>query len=110
MTTISPDRELVTLINVFTVAPERQNELLQLLQDATEHVMRHQPGFISANLHKSLDGHYVANYAQWRSVEDFQTMVNTPEAAEHMRQAAELAIDFQPVLYQVAFVDQRSET
>jgi hypothetical protein len=31
MTTISPNRKLVTLINVFTVEPTNQQELLELL-------------------------------------------------------------------------------
>jgi heme-degrading monooxygenase HmoA len=42
------------------------------------------PGFVSANIHKSLDGVRVANYAQWRSREDFEAMLKNPEAAQHM--------------------------
>ena len=55
---------MVTLINVFMVVPEDQRRLLELLAEATESVMRGLPGFVSANLHKSLDGTKVANYAQ----------------------------------------------
>ena len=54
----------IALINTFTVAPERADELLAVLQKATDEVMRHVPGFVSANFHRSLDGRYVANYAQ----------------------------------------------
>ena len=66
MTRISRRDGVVTLINVFTVAPEDQQRLLGLLVEATESVMNKLPGFVSANLHKSLDGTKVTNYAQWR--------------------------------------------
>jgi len=56
MTTISLSRKLVTLINVFTVEPANQERLLDLLARATETSVRHAPGFISASLHRGLDG------------------------------------------------------
>jgi quinol monooxygenase YgiN len=107
MTTISTDAELVTLINVFTVDPARQDELLKVLIEATEKVVRNQPGFVSANFHKSLDGTHVANYAQWRSAADLQAMLANLEAGEHLRRASEIATEVQPVLYQVTYVDER---
>ncbi len=102
-TTIAPDQRVVTLINVFTVAPERQQQLVDLLDRATEDVMRHLPGFVSANLHASLDGTRVVNYAQWRSVEDFRAMLQNSDAAPHMAAAADLA-HFEPHLYTVRAV------
>lgn len=62
--TISVLAPVVTLINVFTVEPARQPELVQLLVTATEEVMQYQPGFVSANIHASTDGERVVNYAQ----------------------------------------------
>jgi heme-degrading monooxygenase HmoA len=100
-TTISKDQLVVTLINTFTVAPERQGELIDLLIDATQKVMKRLPGFVSANIHRGLDGRHVANYAQWRSREDFEAMLRNPEAQEHMRRIGEMA-QFDPVLYLVA--------
>lgn len=64
MTTLDPDAGHLILINTFDVEPGRAEELLELLSHATEDVMRHQPGFISANLHLSKDGAHVANYVQ----------------------------------------------
>jgi heme-degrading monooxygenase HmoA len=107
VTKISQHSDLVTLINVFTVAPEDQQRLLDLLVDATESVMKGLPGFVSTNLHKSFDGTKVANYAQWRSREDFEAMLENPEAAMmHMREAAEIAEKSEPHLYEVSFVDE----
>jgi quinol monooxygenase YgiN len=45
----------LTLINVFTVDPANQEELVGLLSQATETSVRHAPGFISAKLHRSLE-------------------------------------------------------
>ena len=96
----------MTLINVFTVAPEDQQRLLDLLVEATESVMQGLPGFVSANLHKSLDRTRVANYAQWRSREDFEAMLTDPEAAAHMEEAARIAEKFEPHLYEVSSVHE----
>ncbi len=98
-------RDVVTLINVFTVAPEDQGHLLDVLARATAEVMAGLPGFVSANLHRSLDGTKVTNYAQWRSREDFDAMLENPVATPHMREAASICETFEPYLYEVAFVD-----
>ena len=67
------NNKLITIINVFTVEPANQQQLLNLLARATETSVRHMPGFISATLHRSLDGTKVAMYAQWRSVDDLSS-------------------------------------
>jgi quinol monooxygenase YgiN len=107
MTTISTERDVVTLdaLNVFTVAPADQQRLLVLLVEATESVMKRLPGFVSANLHKSIDGTKVTNYAQWRSREDLEVMLQNAEAMAHMKGAGQIAEKFEPHLYEVSFVD-----
>ena len=105
MTTITTEKNLVTLINVFTVSPENQQRLVDLLVEATQRTMRKQPGYLSAAIHKSVDGTRVTNYAQWRSREDFEAIGKNPEVAVHMRAAAQLATSFEPHLYEVSFID-----
>jgi quinol monooxygenase YgiN len=100
MATISKERRLMTLVNVFTVSPEKQNELAEVLVRATEETMRHLPGFISASIHRSIDGTKVVNYAQWRSQEDFTAMKENPKARPHMEAAAKLA-KFDPIVCEV---------
>jgi heme-degrading monooxygenase HmoA len=90
-TTIKPGSSPVTLINVFSVQPENQQRLVQLLVEATRTVMSKIPGFVSANIHRSLDGTRVTNYAQWRSREDFEAMLKNPKAVEHMGPIQQLA-------------------
>jgi quinol monooxygenase YgiN len=102
-TTIDTDQDVVTLINVFTVTPQTQQRLVDLLDEATEQVMRHRPGFVSATIHASLDGTRVANYAQWRSQRDFEAMLGDPTAQEHMQAAAAMAAA-EPHLYRVSSV------
>jgi quinol monooxygenase YgiN len=102
--TIEQGSGVATLINVFTVRPDRQRALVETLAQATEQVMRHQPGFISANIHASTDGGRVVNYAQWESPDAFRAMLANPAAREHMQAAAELAEGVDPLLYAVASV------
>ena len=106
MTTISPSRKLVTLINVFTVDSSKQDELVKVLDDATERVIKDLPGFVSANIHRGLDGRHVVNYAQWESREAMDAMLAHPAAQQHLRDAAALAT-FEPDLYEVASVHHR---
>ena len=101
MTTLDPGANHLVLINTFTVHPTRADELVELLASATEEVMRHLPGFISANLHVSLDHRHVVNYAQWRSREDFDAMQRDPQAQAHMKKAGALAQSFDPVFYEL---------
>jgi antibiotic biosynthesis monooxygenase (ABM) superfamily enzyme len=103
-TTIDTAQPVSTLINVFTVRPERQAELVALLTQATEDVMAGLPGFVSANIHASTDGVRVVNYAQWASADAFQAMLANPAAQPHIAAAAELAESFEPHLYSVESV------
>lgn len=79
MATIQPGANLITLINTFTVEPEHQQELIDLLIEATEQVMSKLPGYVSANIHRELDDRHVATYSQWRSQKDFDAMLRNPE-------------------------------
>ena len=105
MATIAPSRPLVTLVNVFRLHdPTNQQQLVDVLIEATQAVMCHLPGYVSATIHRSLDGSHVVNYAQWRSQADFEAMLQQPEAQVHMRRAFELA-QVEPHLYEVVFSD-----
>ena len=88
--TIYSNSTLVTFINVFTVAPANQQRLVELWQRATDEVMRHLPGFVSAVIHRSLDGTKVVNYAQWESRAAFAAMFQHPDAMPYLRQLSEL--------------------
>ena len=97
MAIIEKGTNVLTLINVFSVEPGKQQQLVELLIDATNQTMRHLPGFISASIHRSLDGKKVVNYAQWESMDAFEAMRKNQRAAPHMQAAAALA-SFDPIL------------
>ncbi|MEV4320169.1 antibiotic biosynthesis monooxygenase family protein [Actinocrispum sp. NPDC049592] len=101
MTTIDAHADLVTLINVFTVAPDRQEELFQALDKATVDFFTGQQGFISANLHVSEDGTKVVNYAQWASTEAYQQVLQTEAAKQHIAEIMTIAERAEPRLYEV---------
>ena len=100
MTTISKENNFLTLINVFTVEPENQQRLVDLLTAATASSVQNITGFISSSLHRSLDGTKVTMYAQWKSLEDYQNMRNNATASPYLQQALEFA-KFDPGMYEV---------
>src|SRR5215813_93262 len=91
----------VTVINVFTVEPANQLRLIELLTRATEDSVRYAKGFISARLHRSLDGTKVTMYAQWRSAEDYEAMRKDPAPLPYLQQALAIA-KFEPGIYEVS--------
>jgi len=103
--TISADAPVVTLINVFTVDPADQQRLIELWQRATDEIIRNLPGFVSANIHRSLDGTKVINYAQWESQEAFAAMLQNPAANPHLKELAEIGTAA-PALCEVVSVHQ----
>ena len=88
------------LINVFTVEPHNQQRLIDLLVEATERSVRQAAGFISARLHRSLDGTKVTMYAEWRSAADYEAMRANPAPLPYLQQALAIA-RFEPGMYEV---------
>lgn len=93
----------MTVINVFTVAPEQQARLVELLTRATEGSIRHVPGFVGAALHRGLDGTKVTMYAQWRTQDDYDRMRARPDSSPFLAEALTLA-RFDPGFYEVTGV------
>jgi quinol monooxygenase YgiN len=101
---VDADSQQVTLVNVFTVAPGHQDALIDALDRATAEVFVGDPGFVSANLHASLDGTRVINYAQWASADAYEAALARPEVREHIGEAAALAVSYDPTLVRVRAV------
>jgi quinol monooxygenase YgiN len=79
MPTIAKNNDVITVIIIFAVEPERQQELIDTIVEFLETTVKHQPGFVSSNIHKSIDGVRVMNYAQWKTQEDYQAFINNCE-------------------------------
>jgi quinol monooxygenase YgiN len=69
----------VVLINKFNVRPDQVDQLLAAWA-ADAALMRAQPGYISAQLHRGIGGSCVfLNYAVWESTEHFARAFAKPE-------------------------------
>lgn len=101
--TISQNREVVTLINVFSVEPGGQEQLLEILKEGTEQLFSRLPGYISTSFHKSHDGRRVVNYGQWRSVRDIEAYRTKQEVGEYFKRVRELA-QFESTVCDVSYV------
>ncbi|MCX4097636.1 putative quinol monooxygenase [Nocardia sp. alder85J] len=77
--------------NVIEVDPAKQQELIELLEEGTESVIRHRPGFVSVNLFASADGSKVINWAQWAGPEDAEATLGDPAAQEFAKRTAAIA-------------------
>lgn len=96
------DTAPVVLINVFKVQPDRQDELLDMLAELTRAQVG-LPGFISATLHRGLNGKTVVNQAVWRSVEDWKAMTRNDAVSTAMLPIMAIAT-FEPNLYEAGEV------
>ena len=84
-----------TFINTFRCAPKNQETVVQINVDIIEQVAREFPGFISATVHRSLDGTRVINYLQWRTAADLAAMQRSAQFQQIARGFAGL-IEFDP--------------
>jgi quinol monooxygenase YgiN len=104
MTQIRKNYGLLTFINVFTVKPPHQSRLVEFLTRVTEESVQHARGFVSASLHRSLDGKKVVMYSQWRSLEEYEAMHEAmrrdPATAAELREALAIAT-FEPGAYEI---------
>ncbi len=100
-TIISKDANLVTVINKFSVEPENHKRLLQLLDDLRA-VVEKQPGFISANVHKSFEGTRIVSYAQWNTKEDYQAVYTNSDAKFILEEIKKIS-KFSWNLYEVVY-------
>ncbi|RUT67923.1 antibiotic biosynthesis monooxygenase [Flavobacterium cupreum] len=98
MITISKEQNALTLVSLFTVAPEKQDELINLLVSCTDEFIASCPGFISATYHKSLDGNNVALYAQYENMEAFQGVINSEGGKRMITEGSKIALSSQRFL------------
>jgi len=103
MTNIVPGSKLITSITIFTVKPEDQQKLIDLLVRAAQETVQTQPGFISINIHRSLDRTQVVSYSQWESRQAFEDMLQHATVIPYVQQVLKIA-SIKPNLYEVAAV------
>lgn len=105
MPTIVAGNGVVTQINVFTTTPDRQQALVDLLIEAATSV-KATPGWISASLHRSLDGTRVVNYAQCADMASWQAVMERLKAGNFLVRNKLLGTAA-PGLYDVVYTLER---
>src|SRR3954471_23359968 len=88
----------VTQITIVDTEPGTQDEVLSLMNERA-HFMAAQPGFVSINLYRSLDGRRVINHIEWRNQELLRSAHQTPEFRDKWGRFDRLADDIDPHLY-----------
>jgi len=106
MPTIVRDAQYATFINTFRCQPAHQDEVVRINVDIVEQVASTLPGFISATVHRSVDGTRVINYLQWQSPEHLAALQRSPEFQKIARRFAGL-IEFDPHQCEVVHVRER---
>ncbi|MDO1558272.1 antibiotic biosynthesis monooxygenase family protein [Brevundimonas sp. 2R-24] len=87
----------VIVINVFTVAPEKLDALMPML-DRLATALARAPGFRSCRMHRGLDGKSAVNYAVWDDQDAWRAATRLPVVADAMAPIMAVAT-FQPRAY-----------
>jgi quinol monooxygenase YgiN len=75
---LAKDSNPVTLINIVTVEPAHQPELLAQLRDYIENTISTLSGWISTIVDASEDKQHIIIYSRWKSVADIDAMRKDP--------------------------------
>lgn len=100
---INPD--VATFINVFTVAPSQQDELVHRIQSDAENMISRQAGFIKAIIYRSLDGSKVINLVQWESIEASRAIHRNPDIAAGFASYQELGVEMDLRYYEIVLTE-----
>ena len=101
MPTIEAHTGVITQINVFTVPEGGQQALIDLLTE-TAQACSQVEGWLSASLHRGLDGTRVVNYAQARDQDAMRRVFETLQAGGFLERNKALGVAH-PGLYEVVF-------
>lgn len=91
LTTLDPRAGYITTINIYTVTPDRADEVLNYLIRSAEETVRHLPGFLSFNFHLSLDRIQIVNYGQWKDREAVMAARTNPKIVALMAETTRIA-------------------
>ncbi|QIS20959.1 antibiotic biosynthesis monooxygenase family protein [Nocardia terpenica] len=107
MSVITGNTDVFTLIITMSVKPENCDALLELIERTTKEFISHQPGFISANLHRNTDSTKLVNYGQWENSTLYAQARARAEFKSLSEGVAELAENIEPVPCRVVFTEER---
>ena len=89
----------ITQITFIEPSPGQQDEALAVMTERAEFMAR-QPGFISIELHRSLDGKRIVNYIQWKNLELLHAAHESPEFRKEWTRFDRMTDQIDPHLYE----------
>jgi quinol monooxygenase YgiN len=101
MSETGTDGKPVTQITFIECEPDKQAEALSLMSERAR-FMEGQPGFVSIDLHRSLDGRRIINVIKWRDRERLESAHKSPEFRRLWDSFGQMTRDIEPDLYEVA--------
>jgi quinol monooxygenase YgiN len=104
---IAKGSDILTLIITIEVKPEKCDALLDLIVEETQTFVRHQPGFISANLHRNAESTRIVNYGQWGKRQLYEKARARDEFKAFSNRVEALAEKITPIAYEVVFTEER---
>ncbi len=78
--TIAMGGGIFQFIDMFSVEPKHQSELMDVFKEKAR-ALTSAPGYISTNVHRSLDGRRVVHYGQYRSRRHFAAILRQADLA-----------------------------
>lgn len=78
-------------VNIVEVEPSRYEELVAIVKEGNETVIRKRAGFISAFLAVSPDKSRVVTVARWRNAEAIQALMSDPVVSDFAKRTASVA-------------------
>ncbi len=107
MPVIKANTRTVTQVNVFDVPDGGQQPLIDFLKEAAIFA-RDTPGWLSASLHRSLDGRKVVNYAQSENLEAAKAVIDRLREAGYIERNKAFGTS-SPGLYEVVYALEKKK-
>ncbi len=80
----------IVAANFIDVEPDRQQELVEFVQEAADTIFVKLPGFKAATILASPDGTKVVSVGLWESMEAVEAVRGNPEVAAYVPRLAEI--------------------
>ena len=90
----------VTQITFIEPSPGQQGEALEVMAERAAFMAR-QPGFISIQLHRSVDGKRIINYIRWKNLALLHAAHDSPEFHKEWMRFDRLTDEIDPHIYEV---------
>jgi len=78
-------------VNVIEVDPNRYEQLMEILKEGNDSVVRHRKGFISCLLLANADRSRVITVARWTSADAIKSVASDPVVAQYVKRTAAVA-------------------